>query len=92
LRIQFLDAAAEELEEVFQYYDSQRVGLGHEFLREVGDILDIIEKFPQSWPVIYGESRRALIKRFPFGLFYYIDDRLIVVTAVMDLRKDPKSY
>ena len=32
---------------------------------------------------------RALSKRFPFGVYYRVEDAAILVYAVLDLRRDP---
>jgi len=32
---------------------------------------------------------RALSKRFPFGVYYLVEDAVIRIYAVLDLRRDP---
>jgi hypothetical protein len=34
--------------------------------------------------------RRLLVQGFPFGIFYTLEGRRIIVSGVMDLRQDPK--
>lgn len=35
--------------------------------------------------------RRALVRRFPFSVFYTIEDKEIVVHAIFDNRQDPEK-
>ncbi len=92
MTVRFLVPASEELMQAMHYYEHQRIGLGREFLIEIEQVLDLISLFPLSWPIYKGDLRRALVKRFPFGLFYRVSRKEIVVAAVMDLRRDPDTF
>lgn len=41
---------------------------------------------------IRGKTRRGLVRRFPFGIFYIIEPDLIAVTACMHGRRDPQRW
>jgi plasmid stabilization system protein ParE len=88
----FRAAAAADLEEAFQWYQTQRVGLGEEFLVAVKSVLDDAVRHPEKYPVVHRETRRALIPRFPYGLFYRILDEQIVVVACMHGRRNPRRW
>jgi plasmid stabilization system protein ParE len=34
---------------------------------------------------------RLLSKRFPYGIYYYINENLIVIVAILDLRQNPNN-
>jgi len=62
----------------------------------VNDFLDCMElalkdivAFPEMFPVSHATFRRALIRRFPFSIFYMIEKETIVVHAVFDNRQAP---
>ena len=40
---------------------------------------------------MYKDFRRGLISRFPFGIYYTIERKRIVVFAVLDLRQNPEN-
>jgi hypothetical protein len=64
--------------------------LGDEFLDEVEEGLNRIRQFPLMWPVYDDVYRRCLLKRFPFGLIYRIQDaENIIVIAVAHLHRLP---
>ena len=88
----FLTPASIELADAIEYYEDQRPGLGYEFLSEVEAAINKIIQFPDAWTPLSKRTRRILLKRFPFGLLYHIQEDKAVVAAVMDLRRNPTNW
>ncbi len=84
-----LPEAEQEMLEAAQYYHSQSPGLGRDYLFEVERAVRSIATSPQTWPILEGDLRRRLIRRFPCGILYRIDPDEIVIIAVAHLRKKP---
>ena len=74
------------------WYDEQLNGLGAKFLAEVDATLRRIETNPMAFGFVRGKLRRALLFRFPFGVFYAITDLNIVVVAVLHAARDPSLW
>ena len=85
-------AAAGDIEAAFLWYEQQRAGLGEEFLAAVRSALDDISSHPAKYPVIHRETRRVLLPRFPYQLFYRVYDEAIVVVACMHGRRNPIQW
>ena len=85
----FLPEAEQEMLEAAIYYQSQASGLGVDYLSEVEQAVQAIAESPMTWPIIEGELRRRLIRRFPFGILYRIEPDKIVIVAVAHLRRRP---
>lgn len=85
----FLPEAEQEMLEAAIYYQSQASGLGVDYLSEVERAVQAITKSPNTWPIIKGELRRRLVRRFPFGILYRIEPEKIVIIAVAHLRRKP---
>ena len=83
-------AEAEVLETQARLEDAV-AGLGERFNLRVEEALDQLIGFPQSGSVYAAPFRRVLVRDFPFGIFYSIEGRRIVVQAVLDLRQDPQA-
>ena len=83
--------AEAELERAFDWYEAQSVGLGAEFLRAVDAVFASICRTPALYPTVHGRTRRALLRRFPYGVFFYErdEDREVVVIAVVHGHRDP---
>ena len=86
----FFDASAQlELEQAADFYDLESQGLGAEFLDTVETALHALLEFPDSCPVLLGETRKLVLKRFPYSVMYWIDGEVIVVTAIAHQRRRP---
>jgi plasmid stabilization system protein ParE len=85
-------AAAADIGEAFLYPERQQSGLGDEFLAVVQFALENIVAHPTRYPVVHRETRRALLHRFPYGIFYRIQDECVVVIACMHGRRNPKRW
>jgi len=81
----FLHEAEQEMLEAARYYESQASGLGIDYLSEVERAVVAISEFPMTWPILEGELRIRLVRRFPFG----IESEEIVIVAVAHLSRRP---
>jgi plasmid stabilization system protein ParE len=85
-------AAAADIEDTFLWYQTQRLGLGDEFREALRFTLTQVAENPQRYQVIHRGTRRALLKRFPYGVFYREFPEVIIVVACMHGRRDPKRW
>lgn len=75
-----------------KWYERQLAGLGREFVAEVEAVLDRLSENPLLYQPIYRDVRRALTRRFPYGIFYRVDQDDIVVFAIVPLHRDVTSW
>lgn len=89
--IKYTDRSKDDLEMAFLWYEQQRRGLGFEFLDCVEVALETILDFPEKHQVIYSTFRRCVIRRFPFSIFYTIENGEIIIHSVFDNRQSPEK-
>lgn len=70
MKYRFHPAAEAELNDAVDFYDECQEGLGLEFLKEVYAAIESICKFPLAWTPLSKNTRRRLLKRFPYGVVY----------------------
>ena len=92
LRVYIRPEAETDIEEAALWYEKQRQGLGQEFLDEILSLCETIAENPAMYPVVHRRTRRALIRRFPFGVYFRIDDEQVVVVAVIHGSRHPRSW
>ena len=92
MRIRFLSVAEREMRDAFDWYQGQSPGLGVEFLAELDSAVGRIRRYPESCTVLKGGMRRALLSRFPYGLWYAIESDAAVVYAVAHLHREPRYW
>lgn len=84
--------AEDEIYEAAAWYESQRLRLGQDFLDAVESMFARISENPLQFPVLYRECRRALLPRFPFGVFFRVEGEVVVVFAVMHASRNPVRW
>ena len=80
--------AKADIRRAAKWYERQREGLGREFVAEVDTALGRIEANPEDYEVVHREIRQAILRRFPYGVFYRIRAAKISVFAVVHLKRD----
>jgi len=78
--------------EAATWYEREREGLGSAFLRRLRRVFGRIENGPLQFPLVTADIRRALLGRFPFGVFFFVEDDVATVIAVMHLHRHPRSW
>jgi len=92
MKFEFLEIAQFELDDSFEYYEFLQKGLGYKFLDEVKDAINRIEIFPYTWQSITKNTRRCLVKNFPYGVIYKIYKEKILIIAIANLHRRPNYW
>ena len=82
--------AKRELADAYFWYQEKRTGLGDEFLLCIDAAIQQARRSPEMYPVVHRNVRRALVRRFPYGVFYIVRPKAIVVLAFFHGRRNPK--
>lgn len=90
MRIKILSSAIEDLYAGRVFYQKQGEGLGEYFFDSLFSDIDSLVLYAGIHPKVFGHHR-LLCKRFPYAVYYTVDDDLVVVWRVLDLRRDPRK-
>ncbi|WP_089938551.1 type II toxin-antitoxin system RelE/ParE family toxin [Candidatus Entotheonella palauensis] len=88
MRVQILDEAQQDLIEGYHFYEGQEEGLGDYFLDSLFSDIDSLQFYAGIHPVFFG-YHRLLSKRFPFAVYYRVENETVKVYAVLDCRREP---
>jgi len=83
---------AQDLAEASAWYESQRAGLGEEFLTCVDACIAGVLRMPEMKTAIYEEYRRAIVRRFPYAVFYKYSAGILTVYGVFHASRDPGKW
>jgi plasmid stabilization system protein ParE len=84
--------AANDIAEAYEWYEDRRRGLGEEFLSAVDASLQRILRTSDIYSVVYETYRRALVRRFPYAVFYENTATHVTVYAVFHMARDPGKW
>lgn len=74
----------------YGWYEEQQSGLGAKFVEEVASAIAAVESQPLRFPRVSRTLRRALVHRFPYGIFFLARADTVIVIAVMHLARNPR--
>ncbi len=89
--LRYSDRGIVELLEAIDYYETQKVGLGGEFLRLFKSITDNVLVYLQMYPTHRGSIRYAFMRKLPYDIFYSLEDDTILIVSVFQASQNPKS-
>lgn len=72
-----------------RWYEEQRAGLGDEFAIELDSILRRAMRSPLQFPQIKNDIRRALLRRFPYAVYFRVGEETMDLIAGLHQHRDP---
>ena len=87
-RVSIRPRAEADLREACEWYERQRPGLSEELLREVGSAVRLLEEAPERRPIYYRGFRRLLLRRFPYKIFYLLEEDRVIVFRILHAKRD----
>lgn len=81
-----------DLQIAYEWYDLQKEGLGEEFISEIDKTIERIYSNPKQFGKVRKLARMAIVKRFPFGVFYIIKGDVINVFAIFHFSRNPAVW
>ncbi len=84
--------ARAEFDAAIDWYERQQTGLGVEFAERVQTVFDRISATPDLHAKVYREVRKALVRQFPYSIYYRIRADRVVVLAVFHNKRNPNVW
>lgn len=89
--IRILSAARHDLVRGYHFYERQAPGVGRYFLDSLSSDIESLGLNAGMHPVAFGNYQRQLSQRFPWAIYYRVEDDLVLIYAILDNRADPRS-
>jgi len=88
--IKFLPSVENDALNAHFWYEKKSKGLGEEFLRVFYANANELTRNPLIYRRIYKNFRRRLLRRFPYAIYFLVNNEEIVVHALFHTARDPK--
>jgi hypothetical protein len=82
-----------DIQEAVDYYDFKQIGLGEYFFQALEDHIEVVRNNP-FFQIRYKDYYGLPIKKFPFIIFYFIqeEEKIVYVVSVFNTSLNPKKY
>lgn len=87
-----MPVAGSEVAEASRSYELHDVGLGGQFVRTFQATTAVLRRYPFQYQKVAEETRRVLLRRFPYAVFYEIHDSDVVILACLHTARNPQRW
>lgn len=91
-RLVVRSAAEADIADAALWYEARARGLGADFLRAVDVALAEIGRQPDRFPRVHRECRKALLRRFPYAVYFVSGSDFTSVIACLHVHRDPGTW
>lgn len=82
--------AEQQATEAYNWYEQKLTGLGEDFLVCLDTCITFIILNPNIYQKKYKTIRMAIVDKFPYGVYYIVDNSTIIVLAILHFSRNPK--
>lgn len=84
--------AKADIREAALWYEKQHAGLAGPFLLSVAKAIDGLRATPKMHQIVVDDIRRKLLQRFPYFLYYQVEESRVVVVGLFHTSRDPQTW
>ncbi|MCP4350246.1 MAG: type II toxin-antitoxin system RelE/ParE family toxin [Desulfobacterales bacterium] len=91
-RVKFAEEAVYEFRDSVKWYESKAEGLGLRFTDEIDSAVERIKLNPELYRKVAEDIRRIQVNRFPYSIFYKIEDGTLIILRIFHNRRKPIEW
>jgi plasmid stabilization system protein ParE len=85
-------AARRDVAESHSWYVARSPAAAERFMAELDVLFGALAENPMMFPEVYGEVRRALMRHFPYAVYFVLHSHRIAVLRVLHQARDPREW
>jgi plasmid stabilization system protein ParE len=89
-RVRLRRKALDDVGQIRSWYRNIDPSVEERFLQALNEGLNRIETRPFAYRILYRKTRRILLGKFPYSVYYVIQDANVVVLAVIHHKRNPE--
>ena len=90
MKTEILSLAEQDLLDGYHFYEKQEAGLGDYFLKNIYLDIESLEEYAGIHLKPHRSFYRLLSKKFPFAIYYRVENDTAFIQAVVDCRRHPE--
>ena len=87
-----LPEALNDATRAYHWYEERAPGLGDRFLGHLEECIERIRTNPELHELVCANYRRAIVRRFPYVVFYEYEADTVTVYSVFHSAQDPEKW
>ncbi len=84
--------AEDDLREARDWYEGQAQETGRRLVEAVDALLFRVAEQPRLYPVVHLDNRRAIVSRFPYGVFYREQPDVVLIVGIVHMHRHPDTW
>src|SRR5436305_6618081 len=84
----FMPEVEGDLDEAYAWYEGHQQGRGDDLLSRVDACIEAIRRIPEARAFCYKHYRRALVRKFPYAVYYGYSQGTVTIYAVLHTSRD----
>jgi plasmid stabilization system protein ParE len=89
--LRFLPEIEQDLMEAYDWYEEKVHGLGEELIRTFYSLSGELDQVAYHYQVVYDGFRRRLLHKFPYAIYFRIEENQVIVFGLFHCARDPLS-
>ena len=89
--LRLLPEVEEDVINGYIWYEAKSRGLGEDFLRMFYASVNEIPWNPLRYPKVYQDFRRHLLRRFPYAIYFILENGQIIVFGLFHCARNPQA-
>ncbi len=90
--VEISDEAESDLDSSWEYYYDVSPAIADAFYQRINISLENLKKMPLSFPLAHRNLRKYTVKKFPFVIYYQVEDIVVKVIAIFHTSRNPKIW
>lgn len=93
-KIKIHSKAKEDLQQIIEWYDNAKYGLGRRFMKTALKQIDFLKIDSYIYAIRYNDIRCNLVRGFPYMVHFHINEtqKQIEILAIISTHQNPKIW
>jgi toxin ParE1/3/4 len=91
-QLEYVATARFESAQAYRWYAQPSISMGMSYLEDIERTESFLKTNPFIYAKVEGNVHRAVLKRFPYSLFYTVEANIVTVLSCFHQNREPVSF
>lgn len=90
--IEISEEAERDFDNSYEYYFEDNPIVADAFFQRINISFESIKTIPHSFPEVYKNIRKFTVKKFPFVIYFQVEEYTVKVIAIFHTSRNPQVW